>query len=110
MKRFSEYRIMWVMVTFDLPTSEFIERKAAMQFRKQLQKEGFTIFQYSIYVRPCASRENATVHINRVKSFLPTHGDVCIFCLTDKQFGDIEIYHSMQKKENNSTWKQLELF
>lgn len=98
MKRFSEYRIMWVMVTFDLPTSEFIERKAAMQFRKQLQKEGFTMFQYSIYVRPCASRENATVHINRVKSFLPTHGDVCIFCITDKQFGDMKYIIVCRKK------------
>ena len=36
MARFSEYRIMWVLVFFDLPTDTKKERKAAADFRKQL--------------------------------------------------------------------------
>lgn len=46
MNRLSEYRIMWVMVLFDLPTTEAKDRKAAAQFRKDLQQDGFTMFQY----------------------------------------------------------------
>ena len=50
------------------------------------------MFQFSIYVRHCASSENATVHINRVKSFLPEYGQVGIMCITDKQFAAIELF------------------
>ena len=56
MDRFSEYRIMWILVFFDLPTDTKRERKAAGDFRKQLLKDGFTMFQFSIYVRHCVSK------------------------------------------------------
>ena len=59
MDRFSEYRIMWVLVLFDLPTDTKKDKKAYADFRKNLQKDGFTMFQFSIYVRHCASSENA---------------------------------------------------
>ena len=49
--RFSEYRIMWVLVFFDLPTDTKKERKAYADFRKKLMRDGFTMFQFSIYVR-----------------------------------------------------------
>ena len=71
MERFSEYRVMWILVLFDLPTETKKDKKAYTDFRKNLQKDGFTMFQFSIYVRHCASSENAAVHIKRVKSFLP---------------------------------------
>ena len=44
MERLSEYRIMWVMVFFDLPTETKKERKAASDFRKKLQNDGFMRF------------------------------------------------------------------
>ena len=47
--RLSEYRIMWVLVFFDLPTGTKKERKAYSDFRDALVKDGFTMFQYSIY-------------------------------------------------------------
>ena len=74
MERFSEYRVMWILVLFDLPTETKKDKKAYTDFRKNLQKDGFTMFQFSIYVRHCASSENAAVHIKRVKSFLPEYG------------------------------------
>ena len=49
MDRLSEYRIMWVLVLFDLPTETKKEKKAYADFRKNLQKDGFTMFQFSIY-------------------------------------------------------------
>lgn len=57
-ERFSEYRIMWILVFFDLPTETKKEKKAYTDFRKSLIKDGFTMFQFSIYVRHCASMEN----------------------------------------------------
>ena len=76
MDRFSEYRIMWVLVFFDLPTESKRERKLYADFRKKLLQDGFTMFQFSIYVRHCPSRENADVHIRRVKLSLPDRKSV----------------------------------
>ena len=110
MDRFSEYRVMWVLVLFDLPTETKKDRKAADTFRKNLQKDGFTMFQFSIYIRHCASVENAEVHIKRVKSFLPEYGHVGILCITDKQFGQIELYFGKKPQVTNAPGQQLELF
>ena len=109
MDRFSEYRIMWVLVFFDLPTDTKKDRKAHALFRKNLQKDGFTMFQFSIYIRHCASMENASVHIKRVKSFLPEYGQVGM-CITDKQFGQIELFYGKKIQEPNAPGQQLELF
>lgn len=109
-ERFSEYRIMWLLVFFDLPTETKKERKAYADFRKKLLNDGFTMFQFSIYMRHCASRENAGVHIKRIKSILPEHGDVGILCITDKQFGEIEIFHGKKPSKVEQPCQQLELF
>lgn len=110
MDRFSEYRIMWVLVFFDLPTETKKDKKAYALFRKNLQKDGFTMFQKSIYVRHCASMENAEVHIKRVKSFLPEFGHVAIMCITDKQFGNIKVFYGTKPMVPNAPGQQLELF
>ena len=108
--RYNAYRIMWVLVFFDLPTDTKKERKQASLFRKRLIKDGFTMFQFSIYLRHCASRENAQVHIKRVKSILPPLGHVAILTITDKQFGMIELFYGRKERERPDTPQQLELF
>ncbi len=110
MERFSEYRVMWILVLFDLPTETKKERKAYSDFRKKLMKDGFTMFQFSIYVRHCASKENCDVHISRVKSFLPEKGEVGILCITDKQFGNIELFIGKKVEKTSAPGQQLELF
>lgn len=110
MERFSEYRIMWVLVFFDLPTETKKERKVYADFRKKLIADGFTMFQFSIYIRHCPSRENADVHIRRVKMHLPEAGIVGILCVTDKQFGSMEIFFGQKQESNNPVVQQLELF
>jgi len=110
MERFSEYRIMWVLVFFDLPTETKKERRAHAQFRKKLLEDGFTMFQFSIYMRHCASRENADVHVKRVKILLPEKGYVGILCITDKQFGTMELFYCKKEKEVVAPSQQLELF
>lgn len=101
---------MWVLVFFDLPTETKKERKEYALFRKKLINDGFTMFQFSIYLRHCPSRENAEVHIKRVKLSLPPTGEVGIICITDKQFGQMEIFSGKKKVEERNTPQQLELF
>ena len=108
--RFSEYQIMWIFVFFDLPTETKSDRKKYAEFRKQLLRDGFTMFQFSIYLRHCPSRENADVHIKRVKNFLPKEGYVGILTITDKQFGQMELFRGCQRMNKDMPTQQLELF
>lgn len=101
---------MWVMVFFDLPTETKKERKAASDFRRKLLVDGFTMFQFSIYLRHCASRENAEVHIKRVKDMLPSKGYVGILKVTDKQFATMEIFIGKKITPTQPEGQQLELF
>ena len=54
---------MWVIAMFDLPTDSQPARRAYTRFRKDLLEDGFSMMQYSIYIRHCASIENAEVHV-----------------------------------------------
>lgn len=101
---------MWVLVLFDLPTETKKQRSQASRFRKDLIDDGFTMFQFSIYLRHCPSKENAEVHIRRAKNFLPEFGKVGIICITDKQFGQMEIFFSKKQTDLPAGPQQLELF
>ena len=101
---------MWIMVFFDLPTDTTDDRKIYAQFRKRILKDGFTMFQFSIYLRHCPSSENATVHIKRVKQILPARGNIGILSITDKQFGNMELYWGKDKIVKPDTSQQLEMF
>lgn len=109
-ERFSEYRVMWLLVLFDLPTETKKDKKEYTIFRKRLMEDGFTMFQFSIYVRHCASMENAEVHRKRVKAMLPKFGKVGIMCITDKQFANIELFLGTKPQQPNAPGQQLELF
>lgn len=108
--RLNAYHIMWLFVFFDLPTNTKTERKHAAQFRKNLEKDGFTMMQYSVYVRHCASKENLTVHEHRIRLLLPPDGNVSMLSITDKQFGDMHTYYGKVERAKLDVPQQLELF
>ncbi len=108
--RLNQYRSMWVLVFFDLPTETRSERKIASRFRKNLLNDGFAMFQFSIYMRFCPSRENAAVHIKRTKNALPKKGKIGIMQITDKQFGMMELFHGQKEIPPEPPSQQLELF
>ena len=106
----SGYRCMWVVAMFDLPVDTKKARRAYAQFRKKLLKDGFTRMQFSVYMRHCASEENATVHVERVERSVPDDGEVRILTITDKQFERMRIFWGRMRKPPESAPAQLELF
>lgn len=109
-QRLNAYRIMWLFVFFDLPVGSKKEMRAAADFRKSLLKDGFTMMQFSVYTRHCASDESAQVHIRRVKANIPEKGQVSILKITDKQFGDIANFWGAKEQPPSPTPTQMELF
>ena len=100
--RLNAYRIMWLFVFFDLPTNTKTERRHAVQFRKALEKDGFTMMQYSVYVRHCASK--------RVRRSMPPTGFTSILAVTDKQYGDILNFWGKSERAKPEIPQQLEFF
>ena len=102
---------MWLFVLYDLPTNKAEQRRQAARFRIQLLKDGFYMFQFSAYARHCSSVEDAEVHKKRVRSILPPEGSVGMLLITDKQFGEMEVFYAgCEEQKPTPPIRQLELF
>lgn len=101
---------MWILVMFDLPTETKAARKAYAQFRKSLLQDGFHKMQFSVYIRHCASQENADVHVQRVHSRLPPDGEIRVMTITDKQMERMDVFLGKKRQKPDSPPTQLLLF
>ncbi len=108
--KLNAYQIMWIFVFFDMPTETEADKKRYVKFRKKIMDDGFTMFQFSIYLRHCSSRENAEVHMKRVLSILPEAGHIGMISITDKQFGQMVIFDGKKEAPMPNIPQQLELF
>ena len=109
-ERLNAYHIMWLFVMFDLPVTTKRERKNATAFRKNLEKDGFVMHQFSVYMRHCGSLESAQVHIKRVRSLSPESGHISIVTITDKQYSNIVNIWGKVEKKARPLPLQLEFF
>lgn len=107
---YNKYQQMWLFVFFDLPTETRKERKASAAFRKNLLKDGFQMFQFSVYIRHCISFSNVDTHIERVRKFLPSEGKVCLASFTEKQFSDMKVFYCKTRNKMIVDNEQLLLF
>jgi CRISPR-associated protein Cas2 len=104
------WRSMWVIAMFDLPTDTPAARKAYASFRRNLLEDGFTMMQYSVYTRHCASIENAEVHMARMGALVPASGEVRFMIITDRQFGRTRVFTGKKRTPMPPPPAQLELF
>ena len=101
---------MWVMVCFDLPTNNKEDRHQYALFRKFLTADGFTMFQESIYMRPCMSWNSANTHMDRVENHLPPKGNICVMRMTDAEFAAMRLYTFKYESTKPKPMCQLVMF
>ncbi|MBP8285934.1 MAG: CRISPR-associated endonuclease Cas2 [Rhodoferax sp.] len=106
----SGYRLMWMIVMFDLPVVAKAERKAATEFRNTLLDMGFEMSQFSVYMRFCTSGTQIETYCKRVEEVLPQGGKVNILQFTDKQYERIVSFHGKTLQPANKTPDQFDLF
>ncbi len=106
----SGYRLMWVIVMFDLPVIEKSERKAATEFRNALLDMGFQMSQFSVYMRFCSSQMQVETYCRQVEKFLPVGGTVNILPVTDKQYERIITFRGKAKQPRKKSPDQYDLF
>lgn len=106
----SGYRIMWIMVMFDLPVVKSAERKAATGFRNFLLDMGFEMTQFSVYMRFCTSQAQLETYCGRVEDALPEGGKVNILSFTDKQYERIISFQGKSRQKAKKTPDLFNLF
>lgn len=106
----SGYKIMWLMVMFDLPVGIHEERKAATRFRNFLLDQGFEMAQFSVYMRFCAGKEQVEVLTRRIAKNVPSRGKVHLLAFTDKQYENIVCFSGKLREAGRKIPDQLVLF
>ena len=101
---------MWIFAMFDLPVTTPKARKRYTQFRAALLKDGFSMMQYSVYARYCASDEVARRYRNFIRAVVPPEGYVRVMAVTDRQFGKMENYIGKKSESTEKPPAQLLLF
>lgn len=101
---------MWIFICFDLPSKTKTERREYKNFRQFLLKQGFDMYQYSIYFRFCFSNTSKDTYVQRISKKLPNNGEVSILLVTNKQFKTIKKFSNKKREIINEKPKQLELF
>nr|WP_026759188.1 CRISPR-associated endonuclease Cas2 [Sediminimonas qiaohouensis] len=106
----SGYRLMWILVMFDLPTDTKPQRKAATRFRSFLLDEGFERSQFSVYARFVNGKEAFQARVARIERKLPESGDIQILNFTDRQYRDIVHFSDQGRREARKNPQQLVMF
>lgn len=106
----SGYRIVWMIVLFDLPVGTKKERKAATKFRKYLLDLGFEMSQFSVYMRFCAGKEQAETYTRHLEKNVPETGKVHIVYITDKQYENIACFDGRKRERERKNPEQYVLF
>lgn len=106
----SGYRLMWMIVLFDLPVGTKNERRAATRFRNFLLDQGFEMSQFSVYMRFCSGKEQAEVITRRIDKNVPKTGKVHIAYLTDKQYENIVCFDGRKREPSKKNPAQFVLF
>ena len=104
------YRLMWMVVMFDLPVVRPEDRKAASDFRLSLLDMGFEMTQFSVYMRFCTSQKQIETYCKRIEGALPEDGRVNILTFTDKQYERIISYHGRSRLPPKKSPEQFDLF
>lgn len=110
MTHLSGYRIMWVMVLFDLPVVDPDHRRAYTRFRNFLLDRGFEQAQFSVYVRHTSGKEAVKTLLGKIEGAVPERGKVDILQFSDKQYENIVSFRGKADKSNPKNPDQFVLF
>ena len=108
----NSWRIMWVVAVFDLPTQTKIQRKRYAGFRKLLLHNGFSMLQYSVYVRNMPTMHQAQALIKQLGPQTPPQGKTAFLLITDKQYGMTQNFYGpmLRPEKMPPKYEQLILF
>jgi CRISPR-associated protein Cas2 len=100
----------WLHVSFDLPTTTPKQKHDYRAFREFLLQEGFSMAQFSIYVRYVRRQADAAPVIRRITGKVPPGGDVVALVISDRTWAQATRFSVKPGDSGPGTPQQLELF
>jgi CRISPR-associated protein Cas2 len=108
--RLNAYRIMWTLVMYDLPTETKKNARRPPNSEKIYYEIGLTCFNLACILGTApAAKTHMYIKTVLLKS-LPAQGKIGILQITDKQFGEMEIFYGKKEQKLPEVSQQLELF
>ena len=74
--------------------------RQATRFRNTLLDNGFTMKQYSVYIKPCTSLNNSKNVAKKLKMYIPPNSSVSFLYITDKQYLMVDNFLGRNVVEN----------
>lgn len=107
----SDYRIMRILLFFDLPMEDKVDIKRYTRFRKILIKSGYQMLQYSVYCKVCPNRDTVNWHMDYLNKHLPSDGSVIVLMITEKQYQSMQhLVGSKKALDKKITTEKLLIF
>lgn len=80
---------MRLILFFDLPMLETEEKKEYVYFKKGLALNGYSMMQFSVYVKAINAKTKLKQELNKLMKYLPNDGNVRMLAVTEKQYDDM---------------------
>lgn len=90
-----------------MPTKTKEERKVYSTFRKFLIKHGFSMLQYSVYVRITRNYDDCAKYISLIECNKPSRGDIRCLQVTEKQYEGIKLIIGSDEGKNDYSDEEL---
>lgn len=97
------YRVMRLLVMFDLPVHTKSDQRVYRHFRQSLIKNGYIMVQYSVYSKILYNPAAYDKEVNRLHSTLPDHGYVQTLKVTEKQYSEMQFLVQRRITEYDSS-------
>ncbi len=104
----NKYRNMRMLLLFDLPNIESYEKKEYVKFRKCLIRNGYTMMQFSVYVKCVNTQSKVEQEVAKIKKFIPTKGNIRIITVTESQYANM--YMILGNKKINEVYNNSERY
>lgn len=83
------YKYMRILVMYDLPNNTTQENKQYTKFRKLLIKNGYSMIQFSVYVKCLNVKTKFKNEVKKISKYIPPQGNIRVLAVTEKQYQDI---------------------
>lgn len=91
---------MWIYIVSSFTRYKKIGAEARKTFESSIEKDGFVKLHKNLHVRYCTTSNNAAIHKERVKRFIPQQiCDISILMVPDNQ--DNNTYHSFRQRRKS---------
>lgn len=102
------FRIMRMIVMFDLPTETSTDRRNYRKFRRFLIKNGYNMMQYSVYSKIILNRSVLNYQKVKLKQNAPSKGYVDVLIVTENQYANIEtIIGGIERTNQENSTKRM---